>query len=453
MLLALLLALCGSTTIAAQDTAGSIEPTAGSWPTFLLSSGSQLRLPPPPDAAATAAELGQLKALEAQRDAAALDQIAFWTAGGPIYRWNELALDQVLRTNTAVPRGSRVLAIVHTAVYDATVATWDSKYAYNRPRPSTVDPALTTIGAPPASPSYPAEHAAVAGAAAAVLAYLYPNDAATFTAQAEAAAQAQLLAGTAFPSDVAAGLALGRAVAELAIARARTDGSDQVWTGSVPTEPGHWTGTNPVEPLMGTWKTWSLASGSEFRPGPPPAYDLPQMAAEMAEVRDFVRTPKSNADAFFWEYGAGGTRGHWYWNTQATKRIGPTGSAPTRRRSARVYALESVAYYDASVACLDAKYTYWSIRPFQLDPTFRPLFTTPNHPSYPSAHGCLSGAASEVLAWLFPHDADSLRALADQAGESRLWAGIHFRSDIVVGLVIGRTVAWKTIERMQGAGR
>ena len=118
-----------------------------------------------------------------------------------------------------------------------------------------------------------------------------------------------------------------------------------------------------------------------------------------------------------------------------------------------MYALESVAYYDAAVACLDAKYTYWSIRPFQLDPTFRPLFTTPNHPSYPSAHGCLSGAAAEMLAWLFPHDADSLRGLADQAGESRLWAGIHFRSDVVVGLVLGRTVAWKTIERMQGAGR
>ena len=158
-----------------------------------------------------------------------------------------------------------------------------------------------------------------------MLAYLYPNDAATFTAQAEAAAHAQLLAGTAFPSDVAAGLALGRAVAELAIARGKADGSDQVWTGSVPTEPGHWTGTNPVEPLMGTWKTWILASGSEIRPGPPPAYDSPQMAAEMAEVRDFVRTPKSNADAFFWEYGAGGTRGHWFWNTQATKRIGAYG--------------------------------------------------------------------------------------------------------------------------------
>ena len=149
MLLALLLALCGATTIAAQDTAGQIEPTAGSWPTFLLSSGSQLRLPPPPDSSATAAEIGLLKELAGRRDAAALDQIAFWTAGGPIYRWNELALDQVLRTNTAVPRGSRVLALFHAAIYDATVATWDSKYAYHRPRPSAVDPSLTTIGRQP----------------------------------------------------------------------------------------------------------------------------------------------------------------------------------------------------------------------------------------------------------------------------------------------------------------
>ena len=204
---------------------------------------------------------------------------------------------------------------------------------------------------------------------------------------------------------------------------------------------------------MGTWKTWILASGSEIRPGPPPAYNSPQMAAEMAEVRNFVRTPKSNADAFFWEYGAGGTRAHWFWNTQATSRIGAYGLGANAPQTARVYALASVAYYDAAVACFDAKYTYWGIRPVQLDPTFRPLFPTPNHPSYPAAHSCLSSAAAELLAWLFPRDAASLRALAENAGDSRISAGIHFRSDIVVGTVLGETVAWKTIERMQGAGR
>jgi len=57
-----------------------------------------------------------------------------------------------------------------------------------------------------------------------------------------------------------------------------------------------------------------------------------------------------------------------------------------------------------------------------------------------------------MLAWLFPRDAASLTALVDQAGESRIWSGLHFRSDVVVGKVIGRTVAWKVIERTQPDG-
>jgi hypothetical protein len=60
---------------------------------------------------------------------------------------------------------------------------------------------------------------------------------------------------------------------------------------------------------------------------------------------------------------------------------------------------------------------------------------------YPAAHGSLSGAISATLAYLFPHDAIALNALGDEAGESRLWAGIHFRSDINTGLALGRAVA------------
>jgi hypothetical protein len=148
----------------------------------------------------------------------------------------------------------------------------------------------------------------------------------------------------------------------------------------------------------------------------------------------------------------GGTRNNWFWDEQATRRILEYRLDTNPPRAARVYALTSVAYYDAMVACWDAKYTYWAIRLFQLDSEFKPLFTTPNHPSYPSAHGCLSGAAGMMLAWLFPRDAASLTALVDQAGESRIWAGLHFRSDVVVGLVIRRTVAWKVIERKQPDG-
>ena len=64
-------------------TGGPIEPAAGSWPTWLLSSGSEFRLPPPPGEAETRAELAELQAVAAGRDAAALDKIGYWDAGAP----------------------------------------------------------------------------------------------------------------------------------------------------------------------------------------------------------------------------------------------------------------------------------------------------------------------------------------------------------------------------------
>jgi hypothetical protein len=83
------------------------------------------------------------------------------------------------------------------------------------------------------------------------------------------------MAGVQYPSDVAAGTELGQVVGAQVVDWARRDGSDAQWTGSVPTEPGHWNGTNPILPLAGTWKTWALASGSELRPGAPPTADSP----------------------------------------------------------------------------------------------------------------------------------------------------------------------------------
>ena len=195
------------------------------------------------------------------------------------------------RHNVNIIRAGRALALVNVAIYDATIAAWDSKSTYRRPRPSEDERSLPTVLAPPASPSYPDEHAVAAGAASHVLAYLFPADAAAFASMAEEAARSRLVAGVAYPSDVAAGLQLGRAVADLVIARAQTDGSYVTWTGSVPVGPGHWTGTNPVEPLAGTWKPWVLASASAYRPGPPPAYGPAQLAAELAEVKTFARTP------------------------------------------------------------------------------------------------------------------------------------------------------------------
>jgi PAP2 superfamily len=157
-----------------------------------------------------------------------------------------------------------------------------------------------------------------------------------------------------------------------------------------------------------------------------------------------------NADAFFWEYGSGGTRNYWFSNEQANKKVLEYRLDTSPPRAVRAYALESIAASDAGVACWDAKYTYRAIRPFQLDSTLKTVFPTPNHPSYPAAHGCFSSAAAGARAYLFPHDGQTLNALADESGQSRVWAGIHFQTDVRVGLALGRSVAHKVIDLAHG---
>jgi len=431
----------------AADISSQIEPNAGKWKTWLLKSGDQFRLLAPPNKAATADEIRELKKLASQRDAEVLGHIAFWNTGAPSYRWNEFLVSDALKHNQHWLIAARALSLMHAAISDATVAAWDSKYTYHRARPSEFDPSLKTALPNPRSPSYPSEHAVAAGAAAAVLAYLFPDEAKRFDDLAHEAATTFVQAGVQYPSDAQAGLELGRKVAELAITRGKADGSDAKWTGSVPTEPGHWTGTNPILPMAGTWKPWVLKSGDELRPPPPPKFDSPEEAADLKAVETYSRTPKSNADAFFWEYAVGGARAYWFWSEQLNKKLMEYRLDNDPPRAARAYVLVNIALYDAGVACWDGKYTYWAIRPFQLDPTFKPLFMTPNHPSYPAAHPCTSVAVAHVLAGLFPPDADALIAMGEDASQSRLWAGIHFPSDIKAGTAIGQGVAQRVLEQ------
>jgi len=435
-----------------QAQSDQIEPEAGTWQTWVLESGSQLRLPAPPNEQQTQTELAALKELSGGRNQTTLDQIAYWNTGPAAYRWNELAVNEALKNGMGVGPASRILALLNVAIYDATVAAWDSKYAHNRLRPNQVDPSLPTTIPNPNSPAYPAEHAVIAGAASEVLAYLFPDSPAAFQEKAEQAGQAFVLAGVQYPSDVEAGLELGRQVAALVIERAKQDGSAAKWEGSVPTEPGHWTGENPAAPMAGTWKTWALASGDEFRPAPPFAYDSAELAAEMDELKNQQLTPKMIADAYFSEYGAGGTRSFWFWTQLIGQKLLEYHMEDNQPRAARIYALVNIAFYDSFVACWDAKYAYWAMRPFQLDPTYQPLFKTPNHPSYPSAHACLSTAVVDTLAYLFPRDADAFSAHADLFLESRIWGGIHFRSDVEVGEALGRAVAQKVIGYAQKDG-
>ncbi len=425
----------------AQNEAEAIASDAGSWSTWLLDSGNQLRLSEPPDEAATKDEISQLMDMVSKRDDTALEQITYWNAGPPSYRWNQITVAAIDKRGIPGTSGSRVLALVHAAVYDATIAAWDSKYTYNRPRPSEFASTLTTAIPNPPSSSYPSEYAVTAGAASKVLAWLFPDDADYFEAQMQQAVNSRLLAGVEYPSDVEAGIKLGQQVAELAIAHGQNDGSDAPWTGSVPTDATGWTGQNPVAPQSGYWTTWALSSPDEFLPPPPPAYDSEQLAAEMEELRNFERTPVTNGKALYWEFGSGARFDNSNWNATASRLILEARWDYNAPKAAQTYALLNIAGYDSQVACFNAKYTYWAIRPFQYDPEFTPLFTTPNHPSYPAAHSCGTMSFAAILADFFPVDASEVIAIAKEAGEARIWGGIHFRSDIIAGETLGINVA------------
>jgi hypothetical protein len=82
-------------------------------------------------------------------------------------------------------------------------------------------------------------------------------------------------------------------------------------------------------------------------------------------------------------------------------------------------------------------------------PTPNPSPGTPRHPSYPSGHSTYGAAASELLSWFFPDYREELNRLADNTGMARLWAGIHYRSDHIQGMKLGRCVACMIIEDLK----
>ena len=381
------------------------------WKTWVLSTAGEFRVAPPPDEAATRVELEKLRGLVASRDPAIRDRIMWWDAVAPSYRWNQIALEAALKAGLNANLASRRLAVLHIALADAMIATWDSKHAHSRSRPTSRDATLPTVVSPPTTPSYPDEHAVAGAVATAVLAEFFPQRADEFNRLADEAGRMRTLAGVAFPSDVEAGSELGRRVARAVLDKARNPEAEQPWKGSIPVGPGRWTGANPVMPQAATWRPWLLSGPDEFRPPAPPAYDSPEFKAEMTQVRGFERTPRTNALALFWEVAVGGLRNFDYWNQHAARLLLEYGQAGDAPRAARVFALFNAAFYDAGVACWDAKYTYWTIRPNQVDAEFKTVVQTPNHPAYPSAHSCYSMTSALVLGHLFPRDASALVAL------------------------------------------
>jgi len=416
-------------------------------------------VPPPPGAAETRHELRALAELISHNDAATAQQIAFWDAGAPSYRWIDLINSRALAGQPLSAFAHRVYTYVAIAMNDATIATWDSKYYYNRQRPSEMDHKLPTAAAVPNSPSYPSDHAATAWAAATVLAHLIPAEANTFLQQAADAAHSRVLAGLQFPSDEEGGAELGRRAAAAVILKADADGSGTPAVASPPNGPCNWKGTNPGNFGAQNWQPLVLTSGDQFRPPAPPDCTSATVLQELADVRNFPRGMTAfatNYKAFYWQSPEG--LNTWPYR-YADKFMFEDGTHQNPPRAARAYALIAAAQFDAFIASQDGKFTYWYIRPSQLDATLtppdlaiKPLFPVPNFPSYPSNHSTFSATRSEILAYLFPTRAAQVRAIGKEGGDSRIWAGIHYQMDNVAGVNLGKAIAAEFIARANADG-
>jgi hypothetical protein len=279
--------------------------------------------------------------------------------------------------------------------------------------------------------------AALGGAAAVVLAYIFPAN------QAEVAAMlASLRAGAPNADHFDAAVEVGRAAGQQVVDDAKTDGSTAVVVPVIPVGPEYWKSAgNVLTPQWPFVRPMLMTSGSQFRLGPPPEFGSAEFLAALERVRTFsdARTPEQLAILNFWnDPGTVGAHGA-HWNRIAVEII--LREHLNERRAVQVLEHLNLALFDATIACLDAKYAYWFVRPYQVDPLITTPLGKPPHPSYPSLHSCQGGAAVGVLEHEFPREAESLEAMGAEMNLSREWAGLHYWFDTEIGTRIGHRVA------------
>jgi membrane-associated phospholipid phosphatase len=421
--------------LAITPTTAQIEPGAGSWKTWFISSAKEYRLPPPP---AYKDEIAQVVAAQNALDSAGMAQIVHWNAGAPGYRWYGMMFR--LWTSDPTSNGALPNMLTGTAIYDATIAAWDSKYAYNRPRPFAADSKIKLYASKPESPSYPCEHSVTAGVVVTLISHFYPDLKDSVNRMAQRLMNSRIAAGLVFPSDTRAGFELGKTIALKEIEMTKDFPTKKQFDGKIPSKPGLWNGKDPMAPTAGLNKTVVLTSPSEFRPVPPPDF-----SKDMKELKEFKQTFYSQANAFHYATQPTG-------EDLLTKKIFEYNLHTNPPRAARIYAAVNVSYYDAFIACWDAKYAYWGIRPDQYDSTYKPLVPTPPFPGYPSGHATMSGLVGVLYPYFFPGDKNLFVKVAKDGAESRFHAGIHFRSDNDAGLTLGKKIAEKVVGRLKTDG-
>jgi hypothetical protein len=374
----------------------------------------------------------ELEALRADREL-----LARWVLQPPSVTWNDIVQALVVKYQLNPLRASRGYAYMHVVIHDALVVCAQRG----------CDPAVRTV--------------AMHGAASRMIEHLYPNESPGRFAALGRSGAAAVLANLGGHNQAELAWQAGSDVAAAAIRRALNDGWDmpKLTPKRPPWKPGVWQSAppmniyDPAEPHAPQWRTWVLKDGGEIEPPPPPVYDSPAFWAEVEEVRAVAAalTPAQKKIAEDWNLDAGSVTPPGVWNIHA-KRLALEHKLDASS-AARMFSTANVAMLDAFISCWHTKYKFWTERPVTVirrsrDPNFLPHVLTPPFPSYTSGHSSVSGAGSEVLAAFFPRDAAELRRMAHEASMSRLYGGIHFRSDNEEGLKVGRRVGARALARL-----
>lgn len=456
----------------------SISPEAAGWQPAVIT-GVEALMPPPPPAFKSPEALAELKEIlewQRRRTGDDLKAIAYWNDVPTPMRWSEEVRSEIISASMVPPLGARALAIVHAAMYDATVVAWKAKGRYKRPLPVQENPFLKAVAGDPGVPSYPSEHAAIAMAAALTIGELFPDHKQEMLKKARLVGETRIAAGAAHRSDVEAGFRIGEGVAQQVLAARLADGSELP---NPPLEniPGKWWVPAPMVPGAGNWKTWLLKSGQQFRMTYDGKIDMndPTFAASYREVAAVHRqvTTHQIERAIYWNFDVPAI----LWNDIARRALvtGRPAAKPdsmgiiwsdiARRaianknmdvpHTARMLNVLHLALADAFIACWDTKYANLVPRPFMMAPKGHPLQTvvpTPPHPSWPSGHATASMAAAIVLSTYFPAQANSFEFQAREAAMSRLWGGIHYRKDNDDGLKLGTKIGRYCVDQAKAKG-
>jgi hypothetical protein len=370
--------------------------------------------------------------------------------------WNAIALRTTAAGPFSPPRETRAIAIVSGAVFDA-VNLITRRY----------DPWVVRADARHDA----SVDAAVSAAARRVLVTLYPASAPNVNS-----AYDSLMARVPNGDAKDGGIAVGLEAADAALAARVGDRSADTAAYTAGKGNGVWNPTPTafavaLEPGWGKVKPFYLDSGSQLRPGPPPAPGSPAYERDLLEVRAIghatseARTAAQAEAARFWMSTA-----PQLWN-QVARQLATTSDMDVTT-AARLYMVMNIAGADAMIAAWDAKYAYNQWRPISAihgasadgGAAWAPLLLTPPFPDYPAGHTAYGGAAEEVLRALTgdsspelvissptaggaTHRYRTFAEIAEEVVNARVWAGVHWRTSSVVGRELGKRVGQVALAR------